>query len=435
MLERTVLCHPVTHRAILPFFCPLVAVLYYSLGMLYQRKISRDDSLGAKLAFQLQTARFAGVGAQVLAVAAVASLLRYQSLPVSLPVWCGAMLMLALGQSLHMVWALCKQHHLTRPVSLVRQLAFSALLGGSAWSASIVLFSQFVSDDLLLALVTVLVIASVAPIVVTSVIAEFYLVWSCTALIPLATWFAWHYDARPFNPLLVGLLSGLPLLLATLSVGSRRTFGEMLDSSLEREAMAQDMAGLTESLRAKNVQLQEARKQLADLAKLDELTGLRNRRGADQVFYMELSRAQRLGTPLAVVMVDVDHFKAYNDTYGHPAGDVVLKDIAAVLRSVTSRAGDLAIRMGGEEFLLLLPGTGEADAMATAEKARRRIMELSIEHKASSTEGVVTVSQGVVAGTPAMATTFAELHAAADKALYASKESGRNSITLAAFRT
>ena len=403
--------------------------------MLYQRKISKTDSLAAKLAFQLQTARFAGIGSQVLAVGAVAALLWYQNLPIELPLWCAAMLLLAAGQFLHMVWALAKQRYLAAPMTVVRQLSISALLGGAAWSASVVVFGQYVSDDLLLALIMVLIVGSVAPIVVTSVIGEFYLVWVCSALIPTACWFAWHYDVRPFNPLLAGLLTGLAVLLSGLSFGSSRSFGQMLDSSLEREAMAKDLSELSDSLRAKNGQLQEARKQLADLAKLDELTGLRNRRGADQVFEMEISRAQRQGAPLGVIMVDVDHFKAYNDTYGHPAGDVVLKQIAAVLRSVTSRAGELAIRVGGEEFLLLLPGSNQSDAMITAEKTRKRIMELNLEHKASSSGNVVTVSQGVVACVPAMATTFAELHSAADQALYASKEGGRNGITLSPFRT
>ena len=205
-------------------------------------------------------------------------------------------------------------------------------------------------------------------------------------------------------------------------------------SVLGREAMAKDLSGVSDTLRAKNLQLQEARKQLADLAKLDELTGLRNRRGADKAFELEVSRAQRSGTSLGVIMIDVDYFKAYNDTYGHPAGDDVLKQIAGVLRSVTSRAGELAIRMGGEEFLLLLPGTSQAEAMASAEKIRARITDLQIEHAASGVADVVTVSQGVVASIPSMSTEFKQLLEAADRALYASKEGGRNGVTLSAFR-
>ena len=108
-------------------------------------------------------------------------------------------------------------------------------------------------------------------------------------------------------------------------------------------------------------------------------------------------------------MVDVDHFKAYNDTYGHPAGDDVLKRISGVLRSVTARAGELAIRMGGEEFLLLLPGANQADALVAGERIRTRIMALEIEHSAYPSGSVVTVSQGVVACITSMTTEFKQL--------------------------
>jgi diguanylate cyclase (GGDEF)-like protein len=222
--------------------------------------------------------------------------------------------------------------------------------------------------------------------------------------------------------------------MAILSYGISRSFSQMVESGLEREAMAKDMAGFSETLRAKNTQLQEARKQLADLAKLDELTGLRNRRGADRAFDMEVSRAQRGGSSIAVIMIDVDHFKAYNDTYGHPSGDDVLKRIAGVLRSVTARAGELAIRMGGEEFLLLLPGANQADALVAGERIRTRIMALEIEHSASPSGSIVTVSQGVAACIPSMTTEFKQLLEAADKALYSSKEGGRNTVTLSPFR-
>lgn len=209
----------------------------------------------------------------------------------------------------------------------------------------------------------------------------------------------------------------------------------MVESSLERKAMARDLADLSESLRLRNVQLQAARQQLAEIATIDELTGLRNRRGGNPVLETEISRSKRAATPLALVMIDVDHFKFYNDTYGHPAGDLVLQKVAEVLLSVTSRAGELAVRMGGEEFMLILPGSSGADAMRVAKKIKGEMSALAISHAASPVSKTVTVSQGVVSCVPRLRTTAEELIKAADAALYESKNAGRNCVSLSPFDT
>ena len=403
--------------------------------MLYQRKISKGEALSAKLGFQLQTTRYVLAGAQMLGVCGGMFLLWYQSVPLPTPAWGVGMLILSFIQSFHMSQALESQRHITAVGPVLRELLVSALIGGFAWSATIIWMGEYLSDEVMYALIMIMVIITVATVAATAVVREFYLVWLCSSLIPVACWLAWTADERPFNLILAAVLWGLAILMAVLSYGISRSFSQMVASELEREAMAKDMAGFSETLRAKNIQLREARKQLADLAKLDELTGLRNRRGADRAFDTEVSRAQRGGSSIAVIMVDVDHFKAYNDTYGHPAGDDVLKRIAGVLRSVTARAGELAIRMGGEEFLLLLPGANQADALVAGERIRTRIMALEIEHSASPSGSVVTVSQGVVACIPSMTTEFKQLLEAADKALYSSKEGGRNTVTLSPFRS
>ena len=402
--------------------------------MLYQRKISRGDALSAKLAFQLQNARYVMAGAQTLGVLSGMFLLWFQYSPLPIPAWGIGMLLLSFLQSIHMGYALEKQRHIQNPGGVLREIMLSSLVGGLAWAATVIWMGQQLSDDVLYALIMVMVIMTVTTVAATAVVREFYLIWICATLIPVASYLGWQHDVRPFNLTFAMILTGLAMLMALLTEGISRSFSQMVESGLEREAMAKDLSGVSDTLRAKNLQLQEARKQLADLAKLDELTGLRNRRGADKAFELEVSRAQRAGTSLGVIMIDVDYFKAYNDTYGHPAGDDVLKQIAGVLRSVTSRAGELAIRMGGEEFLLLLPGTSQAEAMASAEKIRARITDLQIEHSASGVANVVTVSQGVVASIPSMSTEFKQLLEAADQALYASKEGGRNGVTLSAFR-
>jgi diguanylate cyclase (GGDEF)-like protein len=187
-------------------------------------------------------------------------------------------------------------------------------------------------------------------------------------------------------------------------------------------------------------ELQETQLKLQDLADTDQLTQIANRRHFDRKFKIEWRRAMRERTPISMLLIDVDFFKKYNDTYGHQAGDSCLKQIADTLASVTHRPADLASRYGGEEFSILLPVTKQADAMMLAERLRRKIEGLQIEHSRTDI-GVVTVSVGVSCCEPAWDFTGqtpdeaqkvifpAMLLTAADNALYVSKERGRNQVS------
>jgi diguanylate cyclase (GGDEF)-like protein len=163
------------------------------------------------------------------------------------------------------------------------------------------------------------------------------------------------------------------------------------------------------------------------LACQDELTGAANRRHFNDLLRQEWSRAVRDGTPLGLLMVDIDHFKAFNDTYGHPIGDLCLHQVAEGLRSALRRPGDVLARYGGEEFAMLLPNTPAAGAEAVADAMATRVRELAIPH-AGAPAGVVTVSIGVAAHTPTAATGPGSLLQAADRALYDAKRNGRNQV-------
>ena len=402
--------------------------------MLYQRKISGAELLAAKLELHLHHARFALVGAHAVGVAAVVALLWFQASDVILLSWAVAMLTLLLVHSVRMSGALEGERFIRSRFSVYVELIAGAVLLGVVWSGTVFWLDGMLSDQMFYLLVLIVTIISVVAVAVTSVVREVYMANLFATLIPVATWLAWHYDGRAFNLMLAALLTALSLLMALASGWMSRSFGDMIQSSLEREAMNHDFAELSESLRLKNQQLQEARQQLADIATIDELTGLKNRRGANQVFETEISRARRAGFSLAIIMLDVDHFKLYNDTYGHPSGDLVLQKLAEVLMGVTSRAGELAVRMGGEEFMMILPGSTSGDAMSTAEAVRERVAALKMLHASSPTGEFVSVSQGVVACVPGMNTEISDLIDAADKALYDSKDAGRNAITLSAYR-
>jgi diguanylate cyclase (GGDEF)-like protein len=170
-----------------------------------------------------------------------------------------------------------------------------------------------------------------------------------------------------------------------------------------------------------------AEDKLEELATTDALTGLKNRRKFDTAIDAEWRRAARQKMPLALLMIDADHFKSYNDTFGHQAGDEILVGIAICISDSVRRAGDCAARYGGEEFAVLLPGLSAEDAVRVAETIRQKVRNWS------DGPTVTTVSVGVASLTPSATMDWSELVKAADKALYAAKANGRNQSVLASF--
>jgi diguanylate cyclase (GGDEF)-like protein len=174
-----------------------------------------------------------------------------------------------------------------------------------------------------------------------------------------------------------------------------------------------------------NTDLQEKQRELERLTRLDGLTGLFNRNTFVELTKNELDRAQRQGTATAILLMDLDHFKRVNDTWGHPAGDAVLKH-AAMIASTTVRSTDLVGRLGGEEFIVLLPGTSVEAARKLAEKIRLRL-----EGQAATwndTRIAITMSIGIAGTTASEKQSFEVLYHDADKALYVAKQRGRNRI-------
>lgn len=170
---------------------------------------------------------------------------------------------------------------------------------------------------------------------------------------------------------------------------------------------------------------------LQQLSAVDGLTGIANRRHFDMQLEREWQRAQRNGTTLALVLMDIDYFKQYNDSKGHLAGDQCLRQISAVLRNVTRSPTDLVARYGGEEFVALLPETYAAGAAALAQRIMGRVADLHIAHPASGAAGCVTLSIGVAAMRVEAGTDSAVLVAAADAALYRAKSLGRDRVEIA----
>jgi diguanylate cyclase (GGDEF)-like protein len=170
-----------------------------------------------------------------------------------------------------------------------------------------------------------------------------------------------------------------------------------------------------------------AESRLARLAATDALTGLGNRRTLDVQLDEEWRRARRSGSTLSVLFIDIDHFKRFNDTHGHAAGDQVLAAVAGCIASVVRRSIDLVARYGGEEFAVLLPGTSSAGALRTGEKIRAQTEALRFDDLPLG-PATVTISVGCATCVPKDGGNGPELIAAADAQLYAAKSGGRNQV-------
>ena len=183
----------------------------------------------------------------------------------------------------------------------------------------------------------------------------------------------------------------------------------------------------TVQLRDANENLNLANERLETLSRIDSLTDVANRRFFNETIDKEWNRAQREGLPVALMIIDVDNFKGYNDLYGHLKGDECLQVVAATLKKVFSRSGDLVARYGGEEFAIILPNAG-GEAMRMAEKCRAAIEALQVTHEDSPTAACLTISIGLSSVVPTADLKSDDLLDCADKGLYIAKEHGRNRV-------
>ncbi|WP_017905797.1 sensor domain-containing diguanylate cyclase [Pseudomonas asplenii] len=220
---------------------------------------------------------------------------------------------------------------------------------------------------------------------------------------------AWRLEA------LLSLLVVCGLLVVTGIIGW------MLIRDIRRRIAVENELRLTQQ------QLLDSNRQLGRLAMLDALTGLANRRCFDETLPQELGRARRNGTALALLMIDIDHFKRYNDTYGHPAGDACLQQVAARLANCLRRPPDLLARYGGEEMAVILPDTDAAGAVVVARLMLEHLAVEPIAHQ-DSPFAQVTVSIGIACAGSTELDNWQTLLERADQALYAAKQAGRNRL-------
>jgi len=203
-------------------------------------------------------------------------------------------------------------------------------------------------------------------------------------------------------------------------------FGCLANARMEYEIRKNFLQSLL--LELKRQKLEQAKEKLFQLSISDPLTGLTNRRGFDQNLKRIWSTATRNQHSVTLLMIDIDLFKQFNDSQGHPEGDIALRNIAGVFQQTLKRPGDVAARMGGEEFAIVLPQTDHQSGLLVAETIRKAIWEKNITHPLSHFDKRMTISIGVATTTPQPNSTYEPLIQQADIALYKAKEAGRNQV-------
>ena len=278
--------------------------------MLYQRRIPENQIISAKLELQLRGGRYAGVGTQLLGILSLGSAALYSVETVYLVGWAVSLLGLNLWWSRRINQTLLTNRHFSQRPTVLNELVAYSIITGAIWSATLIGLDAYLSDLVFYLCVMCVAIISVVNISVSVVVRSAYLSQLIFSLGVIALWLAWHLDERPFNAGFTLLLIALMVFLITTSEWMSKSFSEMVETSLERAAMSKDLSSLTDSLKTRNLQLQDARKQLAEQATIDEMTGLRNRRGVNIIINDELSRVKRAQLPVSLIILDVDHFKS-----------------------------------------------------------------------------------------------------------------------------
>ena len=286
-----------------------------------------------------------------------------------------------------------------------------ACAAGVVWGLSgILLFhpSSF-PHQVVLAFVLGGMVAGAVPLL--SSVSHAYWCFAIPVVVPISIRMMWVGDQ-------IHLVMGLMMVIFGLA---------MLATSAQVHRLFRD----SEKLRRELFSSIEVEQALEYLVRLDSLTGIPNRRLFEEELSKEWARAKRDHAPLSLIMVDIDHFKEYNDHYGHPAGDLCLVDVAQAMHHTLSRPGDVVARIGGEEFAFLLPQTDLSGALSVAEQIRERILALNLPHEASPVASHVTLSFGVSSSELASVSSPADLIRTSDMALYEAKRCGRNQIVAA----
>lgn len=396
--------------------------------MVYQRYIPQQELFSAQLELLMRNGQLATVASNLIGVcAAIAIFWPFMDIT-SVLLWGAAFLILLLLRSLQMTNALATRSYQEFPRRVYRRLVAGAAMTGAAWAGLYIVAAHYVPIVMQYTFLLLILMITAISLGFSVIIREYFIAYLFASVLPIAWWSLAHYWDQPYNTVIGLALLAFCGVLVVLCDRLHQAFRNMISINWEREAMARDLGELTHSLRDRNKQLQVARRKLTDLANIDELTGLGNRRLVNSALQQAIRHASDSRSNLSLILLDVDFFKKYNDAYGHPAGDSVLQRLAQVMLGIASREGEVVARYGGEEFILILPGASSDAALRTAERLRLLVELEGIPHTSSEASSVVTVSQGVVTVLPDDTLQPSAIITRADKALYEAKRQGRNRV-------
>ncbi len=295
----------------------------------------------------------------------------------------------------------------------------AVLVSGMLWGAYAVYLASMANEmQLAVVVLTVGALLSGAAIAYSVIISAF-VAFSLPAMLPVGIFLLARGQSDS------SFLGVLVIIWMLFMYRSAKRFRDFAVRSLDYQF---ENIGLVRSLAEQRDRATELADTLDRLSQTDSLTGVANRRGFDQALASAWKQANEAGSPLALMFCDVDYFKSYNDTYGHPAGDECLRKIAHEVDTVAREVGGRTSRIGGEEFAVLWPQATAITMAMLAEQIRQRVQALQLPHSGSASLGVVTASFGVASSSKSIG----HLQQQTDRALYDSKKGGRNRVLVAA---
>lgn len=314
-----------------------------------------------------------------------------------------------------------KKQQVTEFCPWFNRFYFYTILAGLTWCVGGILIGSGLDQLYQVYILIVLIGVGAAAIPLLGVVQRVLLAFQIPTTIPYLIYIAVLFQDRG---IFLIFMFGLYLIGVTYAIRSMdKNLSESLALQYEKEQLANT---LTES----NQELQHANEKLETLSLEDALTGLHNRRYFEMQLEVEWQRQAREQKTLTLMVIDIDYFKLYNDTYGHADGDVCLQKVASILSCSLHRNTDIISRIGGEEFVVLLPAVDEDGALRIAEDMSKELELAALTHATSPLGENVTVSIGIASVVPGKHATTLSLFKAADKALYSAKARGRNQVVV-----
>jgi diguanylate cyclase (GGDEF)-like protein len=348
-------------------------------------------------------------------------------LPISpLIIWFSTLTFLSVARIAHIAMTLRREWDTSSDRNKLQTFQVGVFLTATTWGVGFTLLSPALNDTY--TLLFLFTLAGMVSGAFTSMASDrqTYLLYVLPIMIPamLTT----VSQANLLSYVMTFMLILFTIMLAVSHKLAAKTFADGFLHRFEHEELIKELVVTNNALTTTNTELERTKEDLRELSLSDELTGIPNRRYFSQILKHEIDRARRDKTPLSAIMIDVDAFKKYNDTYGHAKGDQCLRHVAELLKNALHRSTDFLARYGGEEFVVLLPNTDPTNAKFVAERLRLTIYDSDLPHTSSPT-GRVTVSAGIACCSDTdgweRCQTLIEL---ADNCLYLAKQQGRNRV-------